>query len=105
MDKAFKGINKISDLELNDFPEIDYQEYYLIFNNTIYKFLIEKIENEINIINKNYKINLNSTDLSLLTSIEFNSVDEAYEFIIGIFDKNYVKMINAKLNKKIELNH
>jgi len=103
MDKAFKGINKISDLELNDFPEIDYQEYYLIFNNTIYKFLIEKIENEINIINKNYKINLNSTDLSLLTSIEFNSVDEAYEFIISIFDKNYVKIINAKLNKKIEL--
>ena len=103
MDKDFGRLNKIYDLELNDLAEIDYQEYYLIYSNTIYKFLIEKIENEINIINKNYKINLSSTDLSLLTSTEFNSVDEAYEFIIGIFDKNCAKIINVKLNKKIEL--
>ena len=48
------------------------QEYYLIKENIVYKFLIEK--NDKNIITKceNYIISFNHNDLSFLTKIKWN---------------------------------
>ena len=48
------------------------QEYYLIKENAVYKFLIEKNNEQIFIKCKNYLLSLSFKDLSILTNIKFN---------------------------------
>ena len=79
----------------------NYQEYYLIKENIVYKILIEKNDNKIFIKYKNYLISFNHNDLSLLTNKNFNTVNEAYEFIFDNFEKNKILIKNIILNKII----
>ena len=55
---------------------LDYEEYFLLKENIIYKISIEKTKNEISIKHKNYKHNFNHEDLSTLTKKTFNSIDD-----------------------------
>jgi len=91
----------------NNFQEnihlYNYQEYYLIKENIVYKFFIEKNDNEIIIKSKNYLISFNHNDLSLLTEKEFNSINKAYEFIFNIFEENKIIIKNIIINKEIIL--
>ena len=57
-----------------------------------YKITITKKENNINIICKNYNIQLNKNDLSNITNITFNTVEEVYNFIINLFEEKKVKI-------------
>ena len=79
------------------------QEYYLIKENAVYKFLIEKNNEEIFIKCKNYLISLSYKDLSILTNIKFNSINKAYEFIFNYFEENKIIIKNIKINKEIIL--
>ena len=67
-----------------------FQEYYLIKENSIFKMKIGKKKTEIFIKCKNYSISFNKEELSLLIKMSFNSINEVYEFIINIFEKNKV---------------
>ena len=82
---------------------IEHEEYYLMKENNIYKFIIGKEENELIIKCKNYEIKLNNNDLSILSKSILNSVDDSYEFIINIFEENKVKIKNITINKTIQL--
>ena len=55
----------------------EYEEYYLIKGNNAHKIIIKKLENEIQIKCKDYYIQLNNNDLSILTNSLLNSIDEA----------------------------
>ena len=72
-------------------------------DNIIYKFKIEQIDNEIKIKYKNYSIKINITDLSILTKSIFNIIDDAYEFIVDIFDDNKVIIKKVIKNKTITI--
>ena len=82
---------------------IDTQEYFLINDNIIYKIIIGKNSNEIFIKNKNYMFTFNENDLTILTHIKFNSIDEAYDFLIDLFEENRVKIQNIIIKKEMKL--
>ena len=82
---------------------IELQEYFLQINNIIYKFCIYQRKNDIIVKCKNYEIRFNCNDLSLLTKSIFNSISDAYEFIINLFEDNNVKIKNVKRNREIIL--
>ena len=82
----------------NDYTESE--KFYLSKENRVFKITITKGKNEIIIKYKNYKFQLNSNDLSILTKLEFNSISQAYEFIIDSFEENRI-IIKDIINKKL----
>ena len=88
-----------------------YQEYYLIKENNAFKIIIEKTSNNIIIKCRNYEIKFNNRDLSLLTKVEFKTIDDSYDFINNIFEENKVIIQEIKnyyfikLILKIHINH
>ena len=72
---------------------IDYQEYFILKDNIINKIIIGKNKNEIFIKCKLYIISFNHNELSKLVNSEINSLDDAFIFIMNIFEDNKVKII------------
>lgn len=83
-----------------------YHKYYLLKNNSAYKFKIIKLKNNILIACNDYKIKLNCDDLSALTKTKLRTVDDAYIFIINLFEENkaYLKDISRNNKLILELN-
>ncbi len=81
------------------------QDYYLIHENIIYKIVIAKNIYEIFIKCKSYAYIFNPEDLSILYNMKFNSIDEAYDYIIDIFEQNnaVINSINTKKDIKLLL--
>ena len=77
------------------------KEYYLIKDNIVYKIIIGKTENEVFIQSKNYIISFNHNDFSILIKKRLNSINEAYIFILNIFEKNEVRIKNISLNESM----
>ena len=82
---------------------IDCQEYYLLNNNCVYKIIIGKNNTEVFIKNKNYFFSFNQKDLSILIRTQLNTIDEAYDFIINLFDLNKVHILSITLHKEMKL--
>ena len=82
---------------------IDYQEYFILNDNIIYKIVVGKNRNEIFIKCKNYIISFNHIELSKLINIEINTLNEAFIFIMNIFEDNKVKISKIIKNEEIEL--
>ena len=96
--------NKSNLNENNIFEDLlRYEEYYLIKENFGYKFIIGKNSSDIIIKCKNYLITFNNNDLSLLTKLELETIDEAFFFIIKIFEENRVIIKDIDINKTITL--
>ena len=51
--------------------EINYQEFFIIKDNNIYKVILEKNNNKISISSGNYYKNFNLKELSILFKIDF----------------------------------
>ena len=81
----------------------EYEEYYLIKQNNVYKFIIETNQDELIIKHKYYYISMNYNDLSFLTKCMFNTIKDAYEYIINIFEKNKVEIKEIKFRKTFTL--
>ena len=93
------GITKENNL-IDNLPE--YEEYYLLKKNNIYKITIEKLKNEITIKYKNYGIKLNDNNLCKITNSILNNIDEAYELIINAFEKNKIIIKDIAINKSVK---
>ena len=81
----------------------NFQEYYLIKDNFVYKTIIGKNKDEIYIKSKNYIIKFNQKELSKLIGMIFNSLEDAFDFIIEIFEKNQVLIKDIIINKEMTL--
>ena len=79
--------------------EIEYEEYFLIKENIVYKIIIQKLFEKIKIKSKNYEIDFSLNYLSLLTKLEFETINNAYKFIVNLFEENKI-FINNIINKK-----
>ena len=87
------------------FKELEYQEYFLLHNNNIYKLEITKKKEEIIINYKKYALYLNYRDFEIVTNLKFNSMEEVYKYIINIFDERKVKIKDINKNEmKLLLN-
>ena len=82
---------------------LDYEEFYLIYTNIIFKKIIGKKEEGIIIKTKNYVISFNKNDLSSLIWYNFTTIDEMYRFIINSFNKNKVFINDIESNKNLKL--
>ena len=88
----------------------EYQEFYLVKENNAFKIILEKSSNNIIIKCRNYEIQFNNRDLSILTKDDFKSIDDSYDFINSIFEENKVfiqEIVNnyfIKLILKIDIN-
>jgi len=82
---------------------IDYEEYYLIKENKIYKFIVGKNISEIFIKCKKYIIRLNKENFSNLFKKPFISLDNVFDYIRKIFDENEVEITNIIKEKQIKL--
>ena len=73
------------------------KEYKIRCLSNIVKIIIAKTKHNIFIRSSYYELKYNINDLSILTKIKFNSIDEAYEFIDNIFTQNkyYIKEISS----------
>jgi len=73
------------------------KEYKIRCLTNIVKIIIAKTKYNIFIRSSYYELKYNVNDLSILTKIKFNSIDEAYEFIDNIFTQNkyYIKEISS----------
>ena len=80
-----------------------YQEYYLIKESNIYKILINKNNEEIFVVCKNYYVSININDISSLINIKFNSLNKAYGYISNFFEDNKVIIKDVIKNKEIKL--
>lgn len=81
---------------------IDYEEFFYMKEKLIYKIMILKQKSQITIECKKYKASYSLKDLSILFKREFDNIDDAYEFIINIFDENNFSIDIAK-NKREKL--
>ena len=88
---------------LIDFSLFDYKEFYILNSYIIFKIIIGKIENEIIINCKNYKISFNVKDLYILTGKNFDSIEDAYDYIVNIFEQNNYRITKISTNKEIHL--
>ena len=82
---------------------LEYEEYFLLKENIIYKISIEKTKSEIYIKYKNYRINLNHKDLSILMKKKFSSINEVYQYMIDRFEDNKIEIKNIFKNKEMSL--
>ena len=81
----------------------EFQEFYLIKDNYAYKIFIGKNQGDIIIKCQNYGIQFTFNDLSILTKTIFNNIDESFNYIVKLFQKNKVKIKNIDINKTIKL--
>ena len=96
--------NNINEIKLFDKNFIyEYQRYYLIKENMVYKFIILKESNNIIIRCKNYVNQFNINQLSKLINQNFHNINEAYEFITNIFENNKIIINDINTNNKIKL--
>jgi hypothetical protein len=80
----------------------DYEEYYIIKGNIVYKIVIEKRKNDLTIKYKNYIVKLNKNNLKI-NHYSFSSIEKAYIFFINFFDENKVFIESIIINKLIKL--
>ena len=83
--------------------ELVYNEYYIIKENIIYQILIIRNNNEIIIQCKNYNIIFNKNSLSILTKTKFETINDAYKYIINYFEENKVNIKSIIVKKEIKL--
>ena len=90
--------------EYQSFLELlEYEEYYLIKDNNIYKVIIGIDKNDIIIKCKNHMIKLNLHELNIVANIEFNTLNEGYDFIKNLFDENKIIIKEIIIKKNIKL--
>ena len=77
----------------------EYEEFYIIKDNRIFKFIVGKMESEIIINYKNYEIIVGMNDLYFLVKKKFNAINDVYMFFVNIFEEN--KVIIMDKNEKI----
>lgn len=81
---------------------LEYQEFFLMKENSIIKIVVGKYENEILIKAKNNIAIYKLYELSKIVKHEFNNIDKSYEYLIDLFDQSKIT-INYISHKDIVL--
>ena len=100
---SFININKSLLKENENIEKVkEYQEYYLIKQNNVFKIIIGKLKDKILIKCKTFENQLKNDDFSLFN--KFDTIDELYNYIIKLFNENKVNIIDIISNKNMILN-
>ena len=82
----------------------EYEEFFLLKENNVFKLIVEKTNNNNIIIRcKRYITQININEFSIIIKNSFNNIDEVYKYIINIFENNKVNIKEIKNNKEMKL--
>ena len=94
-------------MEENEYDHIlssyENQEFYLIKDNMIYKFSVQRIEDKLEIKNNNYVAKFNISDLSKITKNKIDNLSKGYKLLTKLFQENKVIIKSVIINKEIVL--
>ena len=79
------------------------KRFYLTRKNKTYVFRVEKSKSSIAITHKKYEGILDLSDLSQIVQRQFNSINDAYKFLLNIFEKKNVQLKKIKKNESVDL--
>ena len=97
MEEAPTAISEKTELNTNQ-NYIDFKEYKIYYNKSPF-ILIGLAKEEVILTSFNYVKKINKNELSKLTNIIYNSLEELYEFIKNIFEQN--KVIIKEVTKEM----
>ena len=69
----------------------EFEEYYLLKENNVYKFIINILDNNIIINCKKYELKINENNLSNIFNTSFKSIYSAYKYFINLFENNRIQ--------------
>ena len=87
----------------NDETKFEYQEYFIMHNNSIIKFTICKTNEEIIIKSNNYEAKLNHKYIENLTNMKFDNIEKEYNYLLNLFQQNSIMIKDMILNKSLIL--
>ena len=82
---------------------IEFQDYYLIKDSKVHKILIGKRKSDLLFKCQKYELRLKNIDLAKLTKYKYNNIDEAYKYIVNLFEQNKIIINEITVNKSIKL--
>ena len=100
-------------MNINNFPNLSSETNYNIYNFREFKLYNNNIPYNIKIIINNdkiifrllnYELQLNKEEISALINMKFNTINEAFQFIIKHFIQGNIKIKEIYVNKIIKLN-
>ena len=94
---------KLDSNEINLEKIKDYQEFYLLKGNAVYKIITGIIKNGILFISKYYIKLLKLNEISVLLGEKYNSIYSAYEYIKYLFEDNKILIKHITINKQMKL--
>ena len=94
---------KLDSNEINLEKIKDYQEFYLLKGNVVYKIITGIIKNWILFISKYYIKLLKNNEISVLLLEKYNSIYSAYEYIKYLFEDNKILIKHITINKQMKL--
>ena len=100
-------------ININNFPNLSNEKNYNIYNFREFKLYNNNIPYNIKIIINNdklifrllnYELQLNKEEISALINMKFNTINDAFQFIIKHFIQGNIKIKEIYVNKIIKLN-
>ena len=87
----------------NNEEKFEYQEFFLMNNNTIIKIVICKTSQEVIIKSNNYEIKLNLQNIENLTKTKFENIEKVYNYFLNLFQLNSIMIKEIIINKSMTL--
>ena len=88
---------------MNNETKFEYQEYFIMHNNSIIKFTICKTNEEIIIKSNNYEAKLNHQSIENLINMKFDSIEKEYNYLLNLFQQNSIMIKDMIINKSLIL--
>ena len=88
---------------INKEDKFEYQEFFLMNNNSIIKIIICKTNQEIIIKSNNYEVKLNQHNIENLMQTKFESIEKVYNFFLDLFQLNSIMIKEIIINKTMTL--
>ena len=89
---------------INNLDKFEYQEFFILNNNSVIKITICKTNKEIIIKSNNYELRLNHENMENLMQMKFDSIEQEYNFLLNIFQLNSVMIKEIIVNKSMSFN-
>ena len=88
---------------INKEDKFEYQEFFLMNNNSINKIIICQTNQEIIIKSNNYEVKLNQHNIENLMQTKFESIEKIYNFFLNLFQLNSIMIKEIIINKSMTL--
>ena len=90
---------------INNEDKFEYQEFFLMNNNSIIKIIICRTNQEIIIKSNNYEVKLNHHNIENLMQTKFENIEKVYNFFLNLFQLNSIMIKEIIVNKSMTITY